>query len=242
MPMFPYDPALIAALQTPPQSIADVLQALRTIDGTCSDGDGLKWFNRLYLQVTQAVQNRVNAGGFRDPTFLRQLDVQFGKLFFNSLRAVLEGSPCPSCWAASFAVRNDTRLARIQFALAGVNAHINHDLPEAIVSTAQISGTAPTHGSLQHQDYVALNATLDGLVDQAKITLNVRLLGDPMPAVSHIENTIAAWGLSAAREQAWNNSEILWQLQAIPPLATKFVETLDGLTTVVSKALLVAVP
>jgi hypothetical protein len=44
--MFSYDTALLAAVQPAPQSIADVLQ---TIDRTCDDGDGLKWFNWLYL-------------------------------------------------------------------------------------------------------------------------------------------------------------------------------------------------
>jgi len=242
MPMFPYDTALIAVVQTAPQSIAEVLQVLRTIDATCSDADGLKWFNRLYMQVTEAVQNRVTAGGFNNPPWLRQLDVQFGQLFFNALRAALQGSPCPSCWAASFAVRNNTDLARIQFALAGVNAHINHDLPEALVSTAQITACVPAHDTVEHQDYVALNTTLDALIEQAKTTLNVRLMGDPMPAASHIEDTIAAWGVSAARAQAWNNSEILWHLRSSPPLAAAFVESLDGLTTVVSKTLLVPVP
>jgi hypothetical protein len=51
---FPYDPALTAAVQTPPQTVADVQQTMQTIDAICVDGDGLKWFNWLYLQVTQA--------------------------------------------------------------------------------------------------------------------------------------------------------------------------------------------
>jgi len=47
--MFPYDPAILAAVQSPTQSIGNVLQTLQTIDATCVDGDGLKWFNWLYL-------------------------------------------------------------------------------------------------------------------------------------------------------------------------------------------------
>lgn len=43
--VFPYDPALISAVQTVPQSVADVLQVLQTIDTICAAGDGLKWFN-----------------------------------------------------------------------------------------------------------------------------------------------------------------------------------------------------
>jgi hypothetical protein len=48
------------------------------------DGDGLKWFNWLYLQVTQAVEARVASGGFADPAWLAQLDVQFAHLYFSA--------------------------------------------------------------------------------------------------------------------------------------------------------------
>ena len=61
MAMFPYDQALATATRNPPQSIADVLATMQTIDNTCVNGDGLKWFNWLYLQVTQQVENRVAA-------------------------------------------------------------------------------------------------------------------------------------------------------------------------------------
>jgi hypothetical protein len=242
MTTFPYDPALLSAVQTPPQSVADVLRTMQTIDATCVDADGLKWFNWLYLQVTQAVETRIATGGFSDPAWLAELDVQFARLYFSALNASLQMMPLPACWSTLFDMRGNTHLARIQFALAGINAHINHDLPEAVVATCQSTRTIPAHDSAQYRDYTGLNGTLDQLVEAAKVTLNVRLLGDPMPGVSHLENTIAAWGVSAARTQAWNNAEILWHLQDSPPLAAAFTESLDGLTTVVSKALLVPVP
>jgi hypothetical protein len=157
--MFPYDPTLLAAVQTTPQSIEDVLQILQTIDSTCVDADGLKWFNWLYLQVTQAVQTRVAAAGFADPAWLAQLDVQFAPLYFS-----------------------------------------------------------------------------------AKRTLNVRLPGDALPPISHLEDTIVAWNVSAARESAWQSAEHLWQLRALSLLAASFMDTLDGFTTVIGKALLVPVP
>ena len=83
--MFPYDSALADAVRTPPQTIPDVLQTMQTIDNTCADVDGLKWFNSLYLQVTQAVETRVNGGGFSDPAWLAELDVQFARLYFGAL-------------------------------------------------------------------------------------------------------------------------------------------------------------
>jgi hypothetical protein len=51
----------------------------------CVNGDGLKWFNWLYLQGTQTIENLVNAGGFNAPVWLSELDVQFAKLHFTAL-------------------------------------------------------------------------------------------------------------------------------------------------------------
>ena len=240
--MFPYDAALLAAVHVAPQSISEVLECLQTIDSICVDGDGLKWFNWLYLEVTQAVEARVADGGFTNPTWLAQLDVQFARLYFSALQASLSSQPAPTCWQVLFQRRNQGAIARIQFALAGINAHINHDLPAAIVATCLVTNTTPDQGGAHYDDYTALNSTLDGLTESAKHTLHVRLLGGALPAVSNLEDTIAAWNVSAARESAWQNAEHLWQLRMISLLESSFMNMLDGLTTVISKVLLVPVP
>lgn len=240
--MFPYDATLLAAVQTAPLTIAEVLRILGEIEATCADTDGLQWFNWLYLQVTQAVETRVAAGGFADSSWLAELDVQFARLYFSALQSSLSGRDTPGCWEVLFQSRNYNAVARIQFALAGINAHINHDLPEAIVATCQATGSTPEHGGPHYIDYTALNSTLDGLIESAKSTLNVRLPGDALPPVSRLEDTMAAWSVSAARESAWQNAAHLWQIRGVPLLTDSFLNTLDGLTTVISKTLLVPVP
>jgi hypothetical protein len=72
--VFPYDSDILTAIQKTPETIADVLEALQTIDRLCVTGNGLKWFNRLYISVTQAVEKRVAGGGFADPRWVAQLD------------------------------------------------------------------------------------------------------------------------------------------------------------------------
>ncbi len=240
--MFPYDPTLAAAVAAAPQSIPDVVSLLETIESTCVDTDGLKWFNWLYLQVTNAVQARVNAGGFADPAWLAVLDVQFAGFYFAAVQSALTANTSPGCWQAVFNVRNQMSIARIQFALAGMNAHINHDLPQAIVATCQATGIAPQHGTAQYNDYTGVNATLDAIINTAKQELNVRLAGDALPAVTHLENLLAAWSISSAREIAWNNAEVLWHIKDAPPVSTAFLDSLDAATAVTSKTLLVPVP
>jgi uncharacterized protein DUF5995 len=110
----------------------------------------------------------------------------------------------------------------------------------AIDTPCKAATIAPQHGSGQYRDYTSVNATLDGLIEQAKQALHVRLPGDPLPGVSHLEDVIAAWDVSAAREHAWVNAEQLWNLP--PLLAGGLMDTIDGFTAVISKTLLVAVP
>jgi hypothetical protein len=240
--MFPYDPTLLVAVGAVPNSVADVLAIMQTIEATCVDGDGLKWFNWLYLQVTGAVESRIASGGFADPAWLAELDVQFARLYFGALASSLSGQSAPDCWETLFQNRNQVQIARIQFALAGINAHINHDLPEAIVATCAATETVPQHGGTQYNDYTGLNTSLDSLIEAAKQTLHVRLLGDAVPPASQLENTLAAWSVSAARESAWNNAGILWHLRPEPGLSSAFMDSLDGLTSVASRTLLVPVP
>jgi hypothetical protein len=227
-------------MQSPATTVPEVLQILQTIENLCAVDDGLKWFNGLYLAVTQAVAARVNAGGFSDPAWLAQLDVRFAGLYFRAVQAALTGAPCPGCWSAMFAVRDDRRIARIQFALAGMNAHINHDLCLALDATCKATGIAPRHGTAQYRDYTSVNPTLDSLIEQAKQALHVRLPGDALPEVTHLEDLIAAWNLAAARENAWINAEQLWNLP--PVLSDGLMTTVDGFTAVISKALLAPAP
>jgi hypothetical protein len=240
--MFPYDADLRAAVERPPLTIADVLQTMRTIDALTVDGDGLKWFNWLYMEVTAAVEQRVGTAGFSDPAWLAELDVQFARLYFNALGAQLSGKRAAGCWRALFDRRSQVLVARIQFALSGINAHINHDLALAIVATCQATHTAPSHESPQYRDYVSVNGTLNGLVDLAKTKLMVRLLGDALPPVSHLEDTVAAWNVAAAREAAWVNSEVLWSIRGLPRLWSRYLETMDGITALAGKTLLAPVP
>ena len=240
--MFPYDLSLLAAVQPTPQSISDVVGILEAIEVAAADADGLKWFKLLYLQVTQAVEARVNSGGFADSAWIAELDVRFARYYFAAVESSLSGANTPGCWQALFDRRSQAQIARIQFAFAGMNAHINHDLPQAIVATCETMGNSPQHGTIQYDDYTALNATLDSLIDAARQTLRVRLLGDALPPVSALDDTLAAWSVAAAREAAWNSAELLWRLADAPPIASAFMGTLDGLTALASKTLLVPAP
>jgi hypothetical protein len=238
--MFTYDSQIIAALRSIPHSVSDVLANLQAIDTICSADDGIKWFNWLYLEVTGAIETKVNGGSFNDPAWLALLDVQFASLYFDFLKAFLQGASCPGSWRAVFSVRDNIDIARIQFALAGMNAHINHDLPLALMATSRNSAIPLRHGTAQYADYTSVNSTIDSQIDAAKRMLNVRLPGNPLPTISHLEDIFASWNVAAAREAAWTTAESLSSEPQI--LVRVHMDVIDGLTTVIGKSLLVPVP
>src|SRR5690348_5506076 len=107
----------------------------------------------MYQQVTESVRQHVGAGFFADPDWMAHLDVAFGNLYLDAVRAsVEEPARVPRAWAALLERRADARVTPLQFALAGMNAHINRDLPVAVVSTCAALNTSP-HDGAQHADF-----------------------------------------------------------------------------------------
>jgi hypothetical protein len=240
---FSYDDRLAAVVSKDADSIAEVVAALQAIDAML-DGlrDGLKWFNSLYLEVTLAVQARVAAGAFADPqgtAFIASLDPVFANFYFAALRGWLAGREAPGSWRVLFKERSNAGLGRIQFALAGVNAHINRDLMVAITVTSKKAGVAPTHVTAQYRAFTALNETLDALIERAKRELMVTLPGDSLPGANRVEMIVAAWSVAAAREAAWVHSEVLSTISGQPLLAERFIDALDGTAELAGKALLI---
>src|SRR5215468_10830526 len=83
----------------PVSSIDDVLSIMTAIDGRLPDSDGVKWFNRLYLQVTRSVRQAVSGTSFRDASFMSALDVVFANLYFAAIAAGdQDPSRAPAAW------------------------------------------------------------------------------------------------------------------------------------------------
>src|SRR5207247_1770067 len=125
-------------------SIAEVVDIMTTLDRELNDTDGLWWFNRLYLRVTLAVRGAVTTATFRDPSFLERLDVEFANLYFDAVAAGdVDSRAAPSAWRPLFESRHRRDLKSVQFALAGMNAHINRDLPAGVVAAYVAPDGAP---------------------------------------------------------------------------------------------------
>ncbi|MEO8869563.1 MAG: DUF5995 family protein, partial [Granulicella sp.] len=162
------DAALYAVVSAAaPATIEDVIATMQQIDGLLLDDDGLKWFNRLYMMVTEQVDLEPPAGGWQDAAWVLGLDVVFAGFYFRAVAGALAGDAAvPSSWLALMEARHRP-VDRIQFALAGMNAHINHDLALALLATDAQMGMISANDGPQHADYEAVNTLLNTVMPRA---------------------------------------------------------------------------
>jgi hypothetical protein len=224
----------------PATSIGDVVALMSAIDAALPSSDGLKWFNRLYLSVTIEVRKAVgDAGAFHDPEFLSRLDVVFANLYFDAAAAGSRApAAAPPAWRPLFEARRQAGRLALQFALAGMNAHINRDLPQALVTTFHALGGAPDDDGPRHEDFERVNGILEDVEAKVKPELATGLIGAIDAAAGPADDVAAMWSVRAARDAAWTHAEVLWALGDAPRLRDAFFARLDRLTGFAGRGLL----
>ena len=216
MTMLPSDLGLAEIVCAPPPvTIADVIAKMQAIDALLPANDGLKWFNRLYLIVTQQVDQHPPDGGWKNPDWLLRLDVEFAELYFNAVEANLKDQETPSAWDALFQSRHQAGIDRIQFALAGMNAHINHDLALALLATDQKLNLIPALDSSEHADYLAVNNLLESLIPRTLSMLASDVLGVIAENSGQVGRLLAFWNICEARNLAWDFADHLRALSGL---------------------------
>ena len=169
---------------------------LRAIEQALPERDGVRAFTALYRAVTEAVDERVRPGTFADARFTRWLDVVFANLYFRALRAhVLGPKRPPRAWAALFEARSRRGVAPIQFALAGMNAHINRDLPLALVETCRALDVVPARGCPQHGDFRAIDPLLAETEARVRADFATGLVGWADDALGELDSVVAMWNV-----------------------------------------------
>ena len=222
--------------------IGQVIQTMQDLDKMLLPNDGLKWFNLLYLNVTQAVYSKPPAEGWDDKAWLYRLDINFARLYFDALAySCTDQTRVPRAWMALFEARDNPQIERVQFALAGVNAHINHDLPLASVQTGKDMNMPPARNSQGYNDFEKVNTLLTDVLPGTLNILATGILGQLAQDTGMIGRLLAMWSIQTARDTAWTNSELLWQLQNLPSLSDDFMTVLDRLTGLAGRGLLAAV-
>ena len=221
-------------------TVQDVITRLRRIDGELPPDDGAAVFNRMYLTVTERVAAGLARGTvFSDPAFMEQLDVTFASLWIEAYDADVHD--VPKAWAALVERRRDRGVLPVQFALAGMNSHIGHDLAVAVVRTCRARDTSPDEPGVRG-DYEAVNRLLaasESEVRRSFLTAAGQQLDDHVGPVVHL---VSSWNIDKARDVAWVNVEAMWALRHTGALADRYRAALARTVGMGSRLLLTPTP
>ena len=224
MPVAAADQPLYALVSaTPPVTVAEVIAVMQQIETLLPNSDGLKWFNRLYLEVTQAVDLQP-ASAWQDSAGLLQLDVVFANFYLRALAGFLSGAAgVPASWSALLEARFQPGIDRILLALA------------LLAAEAQ-SGVTPGLDSPQHANFEAVNTLLRSLMPTVLTQLATDTLGVLAEDTGKIGRVLAFWDICKARDLAWGFAGQLRGLSG--PAKDAALDAQDAVTGALGRAIL----
>jgi hypothetical protein len=208
-------------------SITDVIEQQRIV-ARCFSGEpggmlppgapanGIYWFNKFYLAVTERVLTRTTADHSEASRFVERLDIEFYGYYQQALCLTVDENPVGVAWEPLFQRRDDRKILPILFAFAGIDAHINGNLAAAIADTLRgLNAQAfPDVKSAEHRLFTALNRTLYGI---AKECLTKYFTGGA-PGWAHrffprYTSGVGDQYIAVHRALAWTHASLLWQQQ-----------------------------
>ncbi|MGW8990645.1 DUF5995 family protein [Streptomyces zhihengii] len=217
----------------PAAGLGSVAARMRACGARWPAADGMAVFNRVYLTVTEELAGRVAGGHFPDRRAAGTLGTVFAERYLAVAESGGDGPRPPACWRPLLQYRGHPGIRPLQFALAGVNAHIGHDLPLAVVDACRALDCAPP----------ALEDEFERVGDLL-VLLEERVREDLMPGPDLLQvadpltHLVGAWSLERAREAAWSAARLLWGMRDLPGLAAEFTERLDAGVGLVGRCLL----
>jgi hypothetical protein len=112
--------------------MADLIARMTvTLEALAAQGDQRRFFHATYLRTTIAVAADIERGRFADAGWVESWDIAFAELYLEALAASLAGRPPSRPWAIAFGAAGGPALRHV---LLGMNAHINYDLPQALLA------------------------------------------------------------------------------------------------------------
>jgi hypothetical protein len=178
-------------------------------------GDRRRYFHATYQRTTIAVAEELRRGGFGDPEWVERWDVAFADLYLDALDAALAGRRPPRPWDIAFNAPAD--LPALRHVLLGMNAHINYDLPQALLAviTDEQFGDAALLAR-READHRAIDRVLASRVGAEDDEL-ARISGPARP-VDRLLGPLNRLGtrrfLREARQKVWANAIILSRARA----------------------------
>jgi hypothetical protein len=194
-------------------SIDDLVARMREqLDQMAAAGDARRFFHATYMRTTQAVADEIQRGGFADADWMRRWDIVFAELYLDALAADIRGDAVPGPWQVAFAAALERpNLAPLRHVLFGMNAHINFDLPQALLAVigpadfddpAVLASRLADHRHLDDVLQSRVGAEDQELAAVSRVTLLDRLLKPANRAASKRF-------LAESRDKVWHNTRQL---------------------------------
>src|SRR3954471_22660375 len=115
------------------QAVESVVGTMQSrLDSLTPEQAHLRAFLGTYRRTTLAVGKAVDGGAFEDPDWVEPWDVAFAGLYLLALDARLSGAKPSRPWRLAFDAPPD--LPALRHVLLGINAHVNYDLPQALLA------------------------------------------------------------------------------------------------------------
>jgi hypothetical protein len=194
-------------------SIGDLLADMRAGEAALTAaGDARRFFHATYTRTTLAVAGEIERGGFADNDWVRRWDLAFAGLYLSALASDRAGGPVSGPWRVAFdTARERPDLPPVRHVLYGMNAHINYDLPQALLRVIDEAGfedealLSRRLADHRHLDTVLLSrigAEDEELTAVSPVTLLDRLLRP-------VNRRATARVLTESRDKVWHNARAL---------------------------------
>ncbi|WP_406830270.1 DUF5995 family protein [Pedococcus sp. KACC 23699] len=164
-------------------------------------------FLETYRRTTLAVGAAIEDAQFEDPDWVERWDVVFADLYLAALDLDLAGSPdVPRPWRLAFDA--PASLPALRYVLLGINAHINYDLPQAllaVISDAEFDD--PFVVARRARDHERIDGVLSARVaaeDSELVAVSVQSLLDR--ALQPLNRLASKRFLREARQKVWHNT------------------------------------
>jgi hypothetical protein len=218
--------------------LQETITALTRINTGRTDSEGLRVFAGLHRQAQDLVVARIRSGFFADPVFVERLAVHTAAPFLDAARQAAADEKVAPAWRPLATGRRQAGLQPVQFALAGINAVLNHDAPVALVRGCEDAGVSPYRPDVE-QDFHRFCALLVEFAEPVRAAfLNDHQVGDGR-SQSAMVALVTKFSISKAKSAAWANGLTLWQIASIEALAQPFEWTLAHTTGLIGGQLLV---
>ncbi|MCC9306298.1 DUF5995 family protein [Kitasatospora sp. RB6PN24] len=198
-----------------PDTVEEVIQRMKQIDAELDTRDGVACFNRMYLKVTELVAAGITQGFFADAAFMERMDVVFADLYLRNIDADQARKPVNAAWRPLFDLRGNHRILPVQYALAGMNAHINHDLALSVVLTCKERRTTPDTAPV-HADYLKVNQLLAEVEATVRAEFEPELVKLATEDAQTLTHLLSSFSIEAARDAAWLSVQMLWSQRGNP--------------------------